>query len=97
MLATSTHDSKRAEDVRARINVLSEIIGTMEASGSRVETLQSQPQAPRSMTAPLPSPNDEYLLYQTLVGAWPPESDLRDHNGNDDGWKSSPTGSRPTC
>jgi len=72
MLTTSTHDSKRSEDVRARINVLSEISGLWRL---RVRDWKRFNRSHRSivneMTAP--SPNDEYLLYQTLVGAWQSE------------------------
>jgi (1->4)-alpha-D-glucan 1-alpha-D-glucosylmutase len=72
MLATSTHDSKRSEDVRSRINVLSEI---PELWGLRVREWR---RFNRGLKSPVddryaPSPNDEYLLYQTLVGAWPSE------------------------
>ncbi len=70
MLATSTHDSKRSEDVRARINVLSEISGLWRLRlrdwkrfNRRHKRLVNEDLAP--------SPNDEYLLYQTLIGAWP--------------------------
>ncbi|HUY87135.1 MAG TPA: malto-oligosyltrehalose synthase [Pirellulales bacterium] len=72
MLASSTHDTKRSEDMRARLNVLSECSEEWEAAILRW----------RSMNAPhkteldgneTPSGNEEYLLYQTLVGAWPLE------------------------
>jgi (1->4)-alpha-D-glucan 1-alpha-D-glucosylmutase len=72
MLATSTHDSKRSEDVRARINVLSEI--PMEWH-RRVRTWREMNRDKKTLLedgAEWPTPNDEYLLYQTLVGAWPP-------------------------
>jgi (1->4)-alpha-D-glucan 1-alpha-D-glucosylmutase len=72
MLATSTHDSKRSEDVRARINVLSEMPGLWRL---RVRQWRQLSRSHRSVVneKPAPSPNDEYLLYQTLVGAWPVE------------------------
>jgi (1->4)-alpha-D-glucan 1-alpha-D-glucosylmutase len=72
MLATSTHDSKRSEDVRARINVLSEIPGLWRL---RVRDWKRFNRGRKSVVGdrPAPSPNDEYLLYQTLVGAWPSE------------------------
>ena len=72
MLATSTHDSKRSEDVRARIDVLSEISGLWRL---RIRDWRRFNRIHRSMVngKPAPSPNDEYLLYQTLVGAWPLE------------------------
>ncbi len=68
--ATSTHDTKRSEDVRARINVLSEIPGEWRA---RVETWQNLNRKHRVVVdgQAVPGPNEEYLLYQTLVGAWP--------------------------
>ncbi len=81
MLATSTHDSKRSEDVRARINVLSEIPVLWKL---RVQEWKKINQGHKSLIndSPAPSPNDEYLLYQTLVGAWPFEP-LSDQNS----WK----------
>ena len=70
MLATSTHDSKRSEDVRARINVLSEMSGLWRL---RVREWRRFNRNHKSLVngKPAPSPNDEYLLYQTLVGAMP--------------------------
>lgn len=70
LLATSTHDSKRSEDVRARINVLSEI------PAEWYRALRSWQRLNRGRKADLagvetPSPNAEYLLYETLLGAWP--------------------------
>lgn len=70
MLATSTHDTKRSEDVRARINVLSEIPGEWKDAVSRwTRWNRKAKQKVGGTTAP--SSDDEYLLYQTLVGAWP--------------------------
>ncbi|MCE5228371.1 malto-oligosyltrehalose synthase, partial [bacterium] len=72
MLAGSTHDTKRSEDVRARIAVLSEMPGPWRAALGR----WSHRNAPRKTIIDgraAPDRNDEYLLYQTLVGAWPPE------------------------
>jgi (1->4)-alpha-D-glucan 1-alpha-D-glucosylmutase len=68
--ATATHDTKRGEDVRARINVLSEIPAEWRA---RVTAWQRRNRRHRTMVdgAPVPGANTEYLLYQTLVGAWP--------------------------
>ncbi len=68
--ATSTHDTKRGEDVRARLNVLSEIPKDWK------EHVTRWGKANRSFKTTLagesfPTPNEEYLLYQTLVGAWP--------------------------
>ena len=66
MLATSTHDNKRSEDVRTRISLLSEIPDRWS------EALHTWSQ----LTAPAwksrtPDRHAEYLLYQTLIGAWP--------------------------
>jgi len=72
MLATSTHDSKRSEDVRARINVLSEISGLWRLRLRDWKRFNRRNK--RVVNENLaPSANDEYLLYQTLVGAWPLE------------------------
>jgi (1->4)-alpha-D-glucan 1-alpha-D-glucosylmutase len=70
MLATSTHDNKRSEDVRTRISLLSEIPDRWS------ETLHYWSQ----LTAPAwknrtPDRHAEYLLYQTLIGAWPISQD----------------------
>jgi (1->4)-alpha-D-glucan 1-alpha-D-glucosylmutase len=72
LLATSTHDTKRSEDVRARINVLSEIPGEWRAAVSRWSRWNVPKKTPVD-GRPAPDRNDEYLLYQTLVGAWPME------------------------
>ncbi|MEX2262987.1 MAG: malto-oligosyltrehalose synthase [Bryobacteraceae bacterium] len=63
--ATSTHDTKRSEDVRARINVLSEMPDAWSERLSR----WSEWNRPKNRGAP--DPNEEILLYQTLLGAWP--------------------------
>ncbi len=70
MLAGSTHDSKRSEDARARINVLSEIAPMW---GLKVREWKRLNRGLKSTVNELPAPsaNDEYMLYQTLVGAWP--------------------------
>jgi (1->4)-alpha-D-glucan 1-alpha-D-glucosylmutase len=69
MLATSTHDSKRSEDVRTRIDALSEMPGLWRL---RVRDWRRFNRIHRSKIndKAAPSPNDEYLLYQTLIGAW---------------------------
>ncbi|MGD0845750.1 MAG: malto-oligosyltrehalose synthase [Geobacteraceae bacterium] len=70
MLATSTHDTKRSEDVRARINVLSEIPKQWREKLSRWSR-QNQKHKVLVDGKPAPNRNEEYLLYQTLVGTWP--------------------------
>jgi len=72
MLSTSTHDSKRSEDVRARINVLSERADEWERLLQRWSRLNA-PKKRLVEGRPAPSRNDEYLLYQILLGAWPLE------------------------
>jgi len=72
MLATATHDTKRGEDARARIDVLSEIPGEWERGARRWAALNSRWKVELDDRR-APSRNDEYLLYQTLVGAWPLE------------------------
>lgn len=73
MLATSTHDTKRGEDVRARLAVLSEMPGEWGHAVTRWAQLNTRR---RTSVGALVAPdrNDEYFLYQTLVGAWPVES-----------------------
>ena len=67
LLALTTHDTKRSEDVRARLALLSEIPHRWAAAVERWATHNV-----RHRTQPdVPDANTEYLLYQTLVGAWP--------------------------
>ena len=70
MLATSTHDHKRGEDVRTRIDVLTEIPGEWSRALRRWSRFN---RTKRGMLRgyPVPDPNDEYFLYQTIVGTWP--------------------------
>ncbi|MBI2877823.1 MAG: malto-oligosyltrehalose synthase [Candidatus Tectomicrobia bacterium] len=68
--ATATHDTKRGEDVRARINVLSEIPEEWERSITRWHR-QNHPQKKIVGGKEVPDKNEEYLLYQTLLGAFP--------------------------
>jgi (1->4)-alpha-D-glucan 1-alpha-D-glucosylmutase len=70
----STHDTKRSEDVRARINVLSEMPAEWGAAVARWAALNANHRVEVD-GAPAPDPNEEYLIYQTLVGAWPPGED----------------------
>jgi len=70
MLTTSTHDTKRSEDTRARIDVLSEMPALwrqMLARWRRMNRLRKREIEGR----PAPGPNQEYLLYQVLLGSWP--------------------------
>jgi (1->4)-alpha-D-glucan 1-alpha-D-glucosylmutase len=70
MSATATHDSKRGEDMRARLNALSELPQEWEAqlkSWSKI----NRPKKRRIRGSEVPDRNDEYFLYQTLIGSYP--------------------------
>lgn len=66
MLATSTHDTKRSEDVRARLALLSEIPELWIATVRRWSAMNE-----KYRRNDWPDRNAEYLIYQTLAGAWP--------------------------
>jgi (1->4)-alpha-D-glucan 1-alpha-D-glucosylmutase len=66
MLSTSTHDTKRSGDVRARLNVLSEIATPFAAAVLRWSAMNE-----KYRRDGWPDRNAEYLFYQTLIGAWP--------------------------
>ena len=95
MLATSTHDTKRSEDVRARIGLLSEIPAEWADTVRRWTPMNA-----RHKTAAAdgrPDANAEYLLYQTVVGAFPSTRSgrwrtWRRHRGRP---RSTPRGSTP--
>lgn len=72
MVTTSTHDSKRGEDVRVRINVISELPDEWRRHLIRWSRLNHDKKRLVD-DARAPSRNDEYLLYQLLLGAWPLE------------------------
>jgi (1->4)-alpha-D-glucan 1-alpha-D-glucosylmutase len=74
MLATSTHDTKRSEDVRARIAVLSEIPELWKRHLARWSQLNRSKRRQLG-DDPVPDRQDEYLLYQTLIGVWSPQED----------------------
>ncbi len=70
MSTTATHDTKRGEDVRARINVLGDVPGEWRIHVNRWGRLNRKYKTDiEGQTAP--DRNEEYLLYQTLIGAWP--------------------------
>jgi (1->4)-alpha-D-glucan 1-alpha-D-glucosylmutase len=73
--AASTHDTKRSGDVRARINVLSELPREWRAALTRWSRLNGRKKVSvEGRTAP--DRNEEYVLYQTLLGVWPLGCDL---------------------
>ena len=72
LLATSTHDTKRSEDVRARMLAISEMPQTLAALVATLATVNRRWKK-RIDEAQAPDANEEYLLYQTLLGTWPVE------------------------
>jgi (1->4)-alpha-D-glucan 1-alpha-D-glucosylmutase len=70
MLSTSTHDTKRSEDVRARLVTLSELPDVWVRTVEEWHELAAPHRGVRG-----PSPAHEYLTFQTLVGAWPIDAD----------------------
>jgi (1->4)-alpha-D-glucan 1-alpha-D-glucosylmutase len=70
LIATTTHDTKRSEDVRARISVLSEIPDEWRKHLVQWSRLNKGKKV-RIESQRVPDRNEEYLLYQTLIGAWP--------------------------
>lgn len=70
MLATSTHDNKRSEDVRARISAISELPDEWWERLQRWRRINRRRKR-QVEGAAAPSANDEYLLYQVLAGTWP--------------------------
>ncbi len=75
LLGSSTHDSKRSEDLRTRLDVLSEMPQRWAETLQRWREL-AQTQWRIGGLAGLPAPGDELLLFQTLAGLWP--TDLAD-------------------
>jgi (1->4)-alpha-D-glucan 1-alpha-D-glucosylmutase len=70
MIASSTHDTKRSEDVRARLGVLSELASSWRLVLRRWSLLNRSGRSDLE-GVPAPSPADEYLYYQSLLGIWP--------------------------
>ncbi len=71
--ATATHDTKRGEDTRARLDVLSEIPREWMETVKRWQRMNRRAK-PIVDEARVPGTNEEYLLYQTLLGVWPLEA-----------------------
>lgn len=70
LLATSTHDTKRSEDVRARMVAISEVPQLWRSSLQRWRVINRRWKRNLDDTA-APDGNEEYLFYQTLLGSWP--------------------------
>jgi (1->4)-alpha-D-glucan 1-alpha-D-glucosylmutase len=67
MTSTSTHDTKRGEDARARLALLAEL------APEWIELVPQWSARLRAVNGDMVDPDDEYLFYQMLLGAWPPE------------------------
>ncbi|HTV20319.1 MAG TPA: malto-oligosyltrehalose synthase [Polyangiaceae bacterium] len=78
MLAASTHDTKRGEDGRARINVLSELPMEWARQVRIFMRMNRSRRTELEGAEPMPNASDEYLYYQALVGAWPLDLALND-------------------
>lgn len=78
MLTTSTHDSKRSEDVRNRLNVLSEIPQVWSTAVHRWQRMNAKFKRTLEDGRVAPDANEEYLIYQTILGAWPWQMDTAD-------------------
>jgi (1->4)-alpha-D-glucan 1-alpha-D-glucosylmutase len=84
MLTTSTHDSKRSEDVRMRLAALSEMPRQWAAQALRWRRVNRNRKQTISDGRAVPDLNEEYLLYQTLLGTWPmPEYSVEDPSPSD--------------
>jgi (1->4)-alpha-D-glucan 1-alpha-D-glucosylmutase len=73
MNASSTHDTKRAEDIRARISVLSEMPQEWQKRLHQWAAMNEQYKIAANGGTTVPDRNEEYFLYQTLLGMWPLE------------------------
>jgi (1->4)-alpha-D-glucan 1-alpha-D-glucosylmutase len=73
MLTTSTHDTKLGEDVRARVNAISELSAEWTREVGRWMRLNNSCRTAIE-AEPAPDRNDEYRFYQALVGCWPMQS-----------------------
>jgi (1->4)-alpha-D-glucan 1-alpha-D-glucosylmutase len=74
LLATSTHDTKRSEDVSARSRVLSEMPRVWEQALDAFRTCNARHKTEVG-GRPVPDANEEYFLYQALLGAWPSDGE----------------------
>ncbi len=79
LLATATHDTKRGEDARARLNALSEMPVRWRALLNRWSRINA-PARETAETVIAPDRGDEYLFYQSLLGMWPPLAQAADES-----------------
>jgi (1->4)-alpha-D-glucan 1-alpha-D-glucosylmutase len=73
MTTLATHDTKRSDDVRVRLAVLSEMPGRFSSAIQRWSRINSEFITEDAGMRAMPDRNTEYLYYQTLIGAWPIE------------------------
>jgi len=71
MNATATHDTKRGEDTRARINIISELAEEWQQKVNEWRHLNRNARSSHDNGRMIPQPNDEYFFYQTLLGVFP--------------------------
>ena len=71
MTTLATHDTKRSDDVRARLATLSEIPGRFNSAIQRWSRMNSAFRTGKRGAPAMPDRNTEYMYYQTLIGAWP--------------------------
>ena len=71
MTTLSTHDTKRSDDVRARLAVLSEMPGRFGAAVHRWSRVNGELRTVVTDGSSMPDRNTEYFYYQSLIGAWP--------------------------
>ena len=71
MNATSTHDTKRGEDVRARLNAIGEMAGEWEQLVKKWTGMNGDLRTVYGTRQMAPTPNEEYLIYQTIAGTFP--------------------------
>jgi malto-oligosyltrehalose synthase/4-alpha-glucanotransferase len=71
MNTTSTHDTKRGEDVRARLNVIADMPSEWESMVQKWMAMNSEIRAGHEKHGRIPSRNEEYLIYQTITGTFP--------------------------
>ncbi|MBD3383604.1 malto-oligosyltrehalose synthase [candidate division KSB1 bacterium] len=75
MNASSTHDTKRGEDIRARINVISELANEWQTKVRQWRKLNKSRKIRKGKRL-IPDANDEYFIYQTLAGSWTKNNDI---------------------
>lgn len=97
MSSSSTHDTKRSEDVRARLNVLSEIPSNFFKAAEEWSSITYRHKTEVVGLGLVPAKNEEHLIYQTLLGAWPLALNDGKTAQSDDEWKGRVTAYLTKC